>query len=389
MKKILFVTSQLLIGGTETALYETVKILASADTEITVAVMKRGGELYEEFQKICIVKDLSEQYSNALITKNTLKKDLKNLKIISFVKKFILKILEKHVYSHFKFKESIAKRMPKIGEEYDVAISYSAPYTSMESFVINNVTAKRKLAWIHFDVLNYIKDVDTSGFSDCYNKFDEIICVSKASESTFLQRHPSLIGKTKVIYTPIDIEKIIQASKEDTLYNSSKGEITLCSVGRLSKDKGFDLAIQAHRILENNGIEAKWLVCGDGDYKNQLTSAIAENGREDKFLLLGNKKNPHPYIKLADIYVQPSRTESYCLTLAEARTLRKPIVTTNFPCAYEHITNGHNGFICEMTPESIADAIEKLILSPELRDKFSENTTPVDSDHSKLIQLFE
>ena len=94
-------------------------------------------------------------------------------------------------------------------------------------------------------------------------------------------------------------------------------------------------------------------------------------------------------MNVADIYVQPSRTESYCITLAEARALKKPIVTTNFPCASEHVIHEHNGFICEMTPESIADAIEKLILSPELREKFSNNTTPVDSDYTKLKQLFE
>ena len=34
--------------------------------------------------------------------------------------------------------------MPHIDEEYDVAVAYSAPYTSIESFVINNVRAKKK-----------------------------------------------------------------------------------------------------------------------------------------------------------------------------------------------------------------------------------------------------
>ena len=389
MKKILFVTSQLLIGGTETALYETVKLLNSPSVEITVAVVKPGGDLYADFEKICTVKDMSEQYSRALITRELLKDNIKKFKIISFIKNFSLKILEKYVYSHFKFKDNISKRMPRIDEEYDVAVAYSAPYTSIESFVINNVNAKKKFAWIHFDVANYIKDINVSHFSSCYEKFDKIICVSKASESTFLQRHPSLYGKTAVIYNPIDSSKIMRYSSEESACDFSKRQTTLCSVGRISKDKGFDLAVRAHALLRKKGHKLKWLICGDGDYKSSIKSLTEENDLNNDFILLGNQKNPYKYIRSSDIYVQPSRTESYCITLAEARALKKPIVTTNFPCASEHIIHEHNGFICEMTPESIADAIEKLILSPELREKFSNNTTPVDSDHTKLKQLFE
>ena len=389
MKKFLFVTNKLTTGGTETALYETIKLLNSQNTEITVAVMKSGGDLYEDFQKICTIKDMSERYKLALITKDLLKDDIKRCKIISFIKHFTMKFLEKYVYSHFKFKENISKRMPQIDENYDVAIAYSAPYTSMESFVINNIKAKKKYAWIHFDVANYIKDTDTSDFSSCYEKFDKIICVSKSSENTFLQRHPSLHGKTDVIYNPVDSSRIIRYSNEENSCDFSKYKMSLCSVGRISNDKGFDLAVQAHALLRNKGYKIKWLICGDGDYKGHIQALIAENNLSDDFILLGNQKNPYKYIRSTDIYVQPSRTESYCITLAEARALKKPIVTTNFPCASEHVIHEHNGFICEMTPESIADAIEKLILSPELREKFSNNTTPVDSDHTKLKQLFE
>ena len=111
MKKILFVTNKLTTGGTETALYETIKLLNSPNTEITVAVMKSRGDLYEDFEKICTIKDMSGQYKAALITKDLLKHDIKRCKIISFIKHVTLKILEKYVYSHFKFKENISSKL--------------------------------------------------------------------------------------------------------------------------------------------------------------------------------------------------------------------------------------------------------------------------------------
>ena len=145
----------------------------------------------------------------------------------------------------------------------------------------------------------------------------------------------------------------------------------------------------AHKILKDKGYNIKWVVCGDGDYRKSLESKIKENCLENEFILLGNQKNPYKYMNSADIYVQTSLTESYCLTLAEARALKKPIVTTDFPAAYEHINNAKNGFITKMTSESIAEAIEKLILSPELRKSFSENTISVDNNNAILKQLFE
>ncbi len=388
MKKILFVTSQLLIGGTETALYETVKALKSPAVDITVAVMKPGGELYDDFKKICNIKDLSDQYSNALITKENIVSNLKHLHLIAFVKNLILKIKEKYLLSHFKFKESIAKRMPQDADAYDVAIAYSAPYTSHEIYVLEKVNAQKKLAWIHFDVASYIKETDASGFSASYEKFDNVICVSEASEKSFITRHPSLAKKTQVVYNPVDTERILSLSKEAVDVKANDG-ITLCSVGRLAYDKGFDMAISAHKLLKNKGYNVKWLLCGDGDCRKALEISIKENRLENEFILLGNQKNPYKYINAADIYVQTSRTESYCLTLAEARALKKPIVTTNFACSDEHITDSHNGFICRMNAESIADAIEKLIKSPDLREKFSNNTTPIDDNNLKLKQLFE
>ena len=388
MKKILFVTSQLLIGGTETALLETVKLLKAEDVDITVAVFKPGGELFNTFTEYCNVNDLSNQYSKALITKNTIIQNIKSLRIFSAIRNLWIKVSEKYFVSHFKFKENISNRMPEDPNEYDIAVAYSAPYTSSVPYVLDKISAKRKLAWIHFDVADYIKEIDVSDFSDCYERLDKIICVSEASKKSFVTRHPSLKEKTTVAYNPIDTAMILYKAQESVDTNIDN-KLAICSVGRLTYDKGIDISICAHKLLKDNGYNVKWLVCGEGDYRSALEENIKESGLENDFILLGNQKNPYKYMNAADIYVQTSRTESYCLTLAEARVLKKPIVTTNIPTATEHVTNGYNGYICDMDAESVANAIEQLINSPELRQKFSENTNPIDCDNSALKKLFE
>ena len=72
---------------------------------------------------------------------------------------------------------------------------------------------------------------------------------------------------------------------------------------------------------------------------------------------VGAKENPYPYIKNADIYVQTSRFEGFCLTLAEARALHIPPVSTNFDVVYNQLRDGENGLIVDMTPKAIADAL--------------------------------
>ena len=85
--------------------------------------------------------------------------------------------------------------------------------------------------------------------------------------------------------------------------------------------------------------------------------------------------NPYPYIKAADIYVQSSRFEGFGLTITEAKILGRAIVCTNFPTAFNQLEDGKNGIIVEMTAESIASGIEKLLKDESLRQQLMNATT--------------
>lgn len=71
-------------------------------------------------------------------------------------------------------------------------------------------------------------------------------------------------------------------------------------------------------------------------------------------------------MKAADIYVQTSKFEGYCLTLAEARMLNIPCVTTNFDVVYAQMIDGDNGLVVEMNAEAVADGIIRLATDQEL-----------------------
>ena len=60
--------------------------------------------------------------------------------------------------------------------------------------------------------------------------------------------------------------------------------------------------------------------------EKKLEKMIEENDLQEIFILLGMKENPYPYIREADIYVQPSRFEGKSIAIDEAKILQKPIV---------------------------------------------------------------
>ena len=114
---------------------------------------------------------------------------------------------------------------------------------------------------------------------------------------------------------------------------------------------------------------------------------------EEKFILLGKKLNPYPYIKNCDLYVQPSRYEGKAVTITEAQILEKPILLTNYPTANSQVTNGIDGMITELSIEGIANGIEKLLNDEELREKLSQYNRNKDYGNSyelkKLYKLFD
>ena len=89
--------------------------------------------------------------------------------------------------------------------------------------------------------------------------------------------------------------------------------------------------------------------------------------------MLGFKDNPYPYMAKADIYVQTSSFEGFGLTVAEAKILHRPVVSTNFDVVYDQITDCENGLITEMTPESVASKIMELLQNEELRRHIVSN----------------
>ena len=390
-KKILFMVSSMNIGGVEKSLLSLLAVIPKEKYEITILTLdKKGGFLEYIPNNVKLIEAEWFKYIKPIIMdspQNIIKRYIKNyefLKILSFI------------YSYFKTKKTndryiyykhVLKSIPECKEKYDVAIAYAGPTEIIDAYISHKVKAEKKIAWVHFDISKH--KINKKLYNNLYERFNKIFAVSNECKKKLDEIIPAVRNKSEVLFNIVSEDLINEMSESYVDFDDNYKGIKIITVGRLSKEKGQDLAIKALSKLKKDRYDVKWYCIGEGNSRQEFEQLIKEYKLEENFLLLGATSNPYPYIKNADIYVQTSRHEGYCLTLAEAKVLNKPIVTTNFIGAYEQIKNNENGIIVSCNENDLADAIRRLINEKEICSKFSnklrEEKIDTTSEISKLL----
>lgn len=293
-KKLLFTAYNLDMGGIEKALVNLVNRIDYDKYDVTIILEKKEGIFLNEVNKNVNIQEL--RVSNS-----------KNI----FVRKII------NFYRKYKFKR-------KYQNKFDFSCAY-ATY-SYSSIKLALLASKNNSLYIHSNYSNIYEEGD---FYDFFNtrsvdKFKKLIFVSKEAEEDFLKKYPSYRSRSCVINNFINIEDIKEKSKEKISVKKEKNNL-LVFVGRLeNKSKRIDKQIN---LIENLDDIELWII-GDGEDKDSISKEISDKGLEDRIKLLGQKKNPYPYIKCADYIILTSDYEGFPVIFLEAIALNKKIITT-------------------------------------------------------------
>ena len=372
-KKILFMVSSMNIGGVEKSLLSLLAVIPKEKYEITILTLdKKGGFLEYIPNNVKLIEAEWFKYIKPIIMdspQNIIKRYIKNyefLKIPSFIYSYFKSKKTNDRYIYYKH---VLKSIPECKEKYDVAIAYAGPTEIIDAYISRKVKAEKKIAWVHFDISKH--KINKKLYNNLYERFDKIFAVSNECKKKLDEIIPAVRNKSEVLLNIVSEDLINEMSESNIDFDDNYKGIKIITVGRLSKEKGQDLAIKTLAKLKKDRYDVKWYCIGEGNSRQEFEQLIKEYNLENDFLLLGATSNPYPYIKNADIYVQTSRHEGYCLTLAEAKALNKPIVTTNFIGAYEQIKNNENGIIVSCNENDLADAIKKLIGEKEICSRFS------------------
>lgn len=270
--------------------------------------------------------------------------------------------------------------LPGLKKEYDAALSFMWPH----HYTAKKVKAGIKIAWVHTDYSMIA--VDRKKDEKIWRAYDKIAAVSDACADAFLQVYPALEDKVLTIENILSKDYIARQAAEllpDDM--PEDGSIKLLSIGRFCYAKAFDFAAEICSLLIERGLRIKWYIIGFGSDEAFIRERIQQLSIEDKFIILGKKTNPYPYIKACDMYVQPSRYEGKAVTVREALMLGKPVIITDFKTAVSQVKDGYDAIISPMNTGAVADNIEQLICDNLLRNSLTVNALA--TDYSNMNQL--
>ncbi|MFL0402800.1 glycosyltransferase [Bacillus nitratireducens] len=391
-KDVLFVINNLNCGGAEKSLISLLNTMDYSRYNVDLFLFKHEGLFLNKIPKQVNVLEEPPEYQlfdmpiKAAIMK-CLRQGRLDIALSRVCAGYIFKSEKNKARCEQRVWRYLSKSLQNISKKYDVAIGYLEK--NPVYFCIDKVNANKKIGFIHtdYDKLGMDPNIDRGYF----RSLDHIVTVSEECANVLKQRFSIYNDKIGVIHNIVSPSTINKMSQEKI--DLERKGVKLVSVGRLSHEKGFDLAIEACKNLVGDGYEIKWYIIGEGEGRGKLEKMIEENHLQDYFLLLGLKENPYPYIREADIYVQPSRFEGKSIAIDEAKILHKPIVVTNFSTAKDQIKNEENGLIIDMDAHSLSEGIKKLIHNEELRNKLIKNLSDeelgTESEIKKLYTLFE
>jgi len=385
-KRILISCNRTLnLGGIEKALTTFLRAFNTDENEVFLVLHNSNGILQSELplEKIKIF------YTDSIDASQYFKDDLKHFRINEIIKGLwnrVMLRLDKYWYAQIMYTYHIIKRGLVFPGHFDCAISFTSDYSDLS--IVLSVDADKRISFVHGDATQGIRAAKLNDKLE--RKIDKIYCVSEKAKDLFLKVHPSCIDSVDVMHNVIIAEDICKKANDPADGMILDGTMTLCTVGRLSPEKGQQMIPEIAEMLKQNGFQFRWYLVGDGSLRESLHHEISKRGLEGQVILLGGKQNPYPYMKNCDIYVQPSLSEAYCTTTAEAKVLYKPIITTDAPGMREQLIHEHNGLIVpEISPKSLYDAIYSLFVSPDKRTRFSDELHNSANTMNELEKIYE
>lgn len=362
MKRLFFLLGSMNVGGVEKSFLSLLSTLPVNEYEVHLGLLQVKGGFMDYLPKEVKVHhiDCYDKYWRIINDppRQVIKDFIRRGQVVDALIHSLLYIQFKLTGNRYWFYKYLMRKTPMMSETFDAAVAYAGPSQMIDYYVCEKVKAKKKYGWIHFDVTKF--GIDCGMTKKLYSAYEKIFVVSQTAKERFDRLFPSLRTKTEVRYNVVSKEKIRSLAAEGTTFNDDYEGIRILTVGRLSKEKGQDVAIQALKILRGKGFDVKWYFVGDGKLRDECETIARQSGCADSVVFLGTQVNPYAFMRDCDIYVQPSRHEGFCITLAEALCFCKPIVATCFTGAEEQLKNRANGYVCGMDAESIALAVQKV-----------------------------
>ena len=376
------VTTSLSCGGITSFLIPLANFLSKEGHNVTLAYTKDEGNFLCRFRSN--IKFLQYQ---SLSRKQCIKTWCKHLVFYDMARVRLRKNTQKpHYPSLQRLSYITAKYVNITDEDYDVAISTAEGFCN--ALVANNISAIKKIGWVHPDM--GCIGLDVRAGRNLIDKLDYVVAVSESGCKSLKKFFPHAQSKIIYIENMMDCESIIERSSErvDDMPKLD-GYTIIVTVCRITNDsKRIDRIIKVASILKDKDFKFRWYIIGDGPDFLLIKELISRYNLMDNVLMLGSKINPLPYIIRADCFVLTSQFEGKPVVVEEAKILHTPVIVTEYSSAKMQITSD-KGVVVPNVDGVLEVEIAKLLMDSTLLNslKHSCQSYQYDISHSaKLIK---
>ncbi len=196
--------------------------------------------------------------------------------------------------------------------------------------------------------------------------------------------------KIRTIYSPR-----IYNEKEISFYESKKNNVRkelgikpeekmVSLIGRLSKEKGHEILINAAELITKKRNDIKFVIIGEGELYRQILDLIDKKGLKEYFILSGFKDEIKTFITASDLIIVPSGLEGMGSIIIEACALKKAVIASDVGGIPEVIINNETGLLFKNGDfAGLADKIISLIDKSKLIEKLGLNC------YNKVVKKFD
>lgn len=160
-------------------------------------------------------------------------------------------------------------------------------------------------------------------------------------------------------------------------YPILQGKKILLFLGRINKQKGINLLIEAFDLLSKNYKDLYLVIAGpDNDnYCNEVKSFLRKKDLIERVVFTGLLKEDEKYSAYldSDIFVLPSYFENFGMSVVEAMACGLPVVISNKVGISEDVRKDNAGVVVDLNVESLVNGIKQMIEEPQMAKKISEN----------------
>jgi glycosyltransferase involved in cell wall biosynthesis len=215
------------------------------------------------------------------------------------------------------------------------------------------------------------KAINRAGIS----RDQSLIVVSQAAHDAL---PPTLQGRARVIVHGVSRTQADELTADrDRIRTEVRaelgvpdGELLLLTVANIRPEKGYDVLLEAARILAERKVPVRVVAVGGGPMEDEIRARHRALGLGDHLQLLGQRHDVLRLMAAADVYVLASHQEGMPVTLMEATSIGLPIVATSVGGVPQVVSDGVEGLIVPPgDPERLADAVQRVVDDPVLRER--------------------